>query len=110
MARKVYKLKLNIFTMNRNSMYVAMTPITFLNSKYYLLNSIVGTNIKSKYTALPDPVLCSSFFVNCLTTKISRISDIITSELERSPLTFNAHKTSNPISCQFYCFLPPYIT
>ena len=74
-----------------------------------MVNSIFGTTIKSKYTALPDSVLYSSF-MNCLCTKISRISDCISSKLAQSPLTFNAHIISNPISCKFSSFLTPSIT
>ena len=56
-----------------------------------------------KYTALPESVLCSSF-VNCLSTKISLISDCISSKLAQSPLTFNAHITYNPYLVNFPVF------
>ena len=74
-----------------------------------MVYSILGTNIKSKYTALPDSLLCSSF-VNCLSTKISRISDCVSSKLAQLPLTFNAQITSHPISCTFSNLLHPSIT
>ena len=70
----------NLFTTNRNSMLVVMNSILFK-----MVNSIVGTNIKSKYTALPDSVLFYSF-VNCLSTNISRIPVSINSKLAQSPL------------------------
>ena len=63
-------------------MLVAIIPIQFK-----MVNSILGTNIKSNSTTLgialgitlPYSVLCSSF-VNFLSTKISGMSDSISSK------------------------------
>ena len=49
-------------------------------------------------------------FFLCESTNISRISDSISSKLTQSPMTFNAHITSYPISCTFSSFLPPSTT
>ena len=103
MASKAYKHELN----SQKSIYYEQNLNTCDNDShtiFKMVNSILGTYIKSKSTALPDSVLCSSF-VNFLSTKISLISDNISSKLAQSLLTFNAHITSNPVSCKFSSFL-----
>ena len=74
-----------------------------------MANKILGTNIKSKSTSLPDGVLYSSI-VSSLSTKLSRISDNISSKLAQSPITRYAPITTNPISCKLSCFTPPSFT
>ena len=108
MVRKVYKLELNqqkTIYYEQKLNYCGIDSHTICK----MVISILGTNIKSKYTALPDSVLCSSF-VNCLSTKISRISDCISSKLAQSPLHVKAYITSIPISYTFFSFIPHSIT
>ena len=72
-------------------------------------NSILGTNIKSKFTSLPDAVPCYSF-VSFSSTKLSCIFDNISSKYSQSPMTLYDPITTNTISCKLSCFTPPYIT
>ena len=74
-----------------------------------MANSILGTNIKFKSTALPDAVMCSSF-VSSLYTKLSSIFDNISSKLSQLLMILYAPITTNPISCKLSCFTPPSIT
>ena len=74
-----------------------------------MAKSILGTNNKSKSTAVPDAVLCYSF-VSSLSTKLSRIFDNIISKLAQSPMTLYAPITTNHISSKLSCFTHPSIT
>ena len=74
-----------------------------------MANSIIGTNIISKSTALHDAVMYSSF-VSSWSTKLSRIFDNISSKLAQLPMTLYAPITTKPISCKLYCYTPPFIT
>ena len=106
-ARKAYKLELNL---HKTSYYESKFNACGNDTRQFfkMANSILGTNIKSKSTALPDAVLCSSF-VSSLPTKLSRIFDNISSKLAQLPMTLYAPITTNPISCKLSCFTPPSI-
>ena len=108
MARKTYKFELN----SQKSIYYEQKFNACGNDShniFKLVNSILGTNTKSKYAVLLDSILCSSF-VNCLSINISQVSDSISSKLAQSLMTFNSHVTYNPISCTFSSVLPISIT
>ena len=107
-ARKAYILELKL---HKTSYYESKLNAcgNYTRKFIKMANSILGTNIKSKSTSLPDAVLCSSF-VSSLSTKLSRIFDNISSTLAQSPMTLYAPITINPISCELYCFTLPSIT
>ena len=107
-ARKAYKLELNL---HKTSYYESKFNAYGNDTRtiFKMANSILGTNIKSKSTALPDAVLCS-YFVSSLSTKLSCIFDNISSKLAQLPMTRYAPITTNPISCKLSCFTPPSIT
>ena len=107
-ARKAYKHELNL---HKTSYYESKFNACGNDTRkiFKMANSILGTNIKSKSTALPDAALCSSF-VSSLSTKLSHIFDNISSKLAQLPMTLYAHITTNPISCKLSCFTPPSIT
>ena len=59
-ARKAYKHELNL---HKTSYYESKCNACGNDTRqiFKMANSILGTNIKSKSTALPDAALCSSF-------------------------------------------------
>ena len=107
-SRKAYKHELNL---HKTSYYESKCNACGNDTRKIckMANSILGTNIKYKSTALPDAALCSSF-VSSLSTKLSRIFDNISSKLAQLPMTLYALITTNPISCKLSCFTPPSIT
>ena len=96
--RKAYTLELNL---HKTSYYESIFNSCGNDTRKIckMGNSILGTNIKSKSTALPDAVLCS-YFVSSLSTKLSRIFDNISSKLAQLTMSLYAPITTNPISCK----------
>ena len=105
--KKAYKLKLNL---HKTSYYESKFNACGNDTQtiFKMANSILGTNIKSKFTALPDAVLCY-YFVSALSTKLSRIFDNISSTFSQSPMILYTPITTNHISYKLYCFTPPSI-